>query len=277
MSSDSFSSLFDNFLYREENNNFLPSFIREYEEFESFSKNSIFEKERIDSINEINSSLSQIIDLNVIPSLNEVKNIIIPNSHNKENNSNSEESSLLFNKVKKVLIPVEEKKFLQNKRCKERRPRKDYNDNIRVKIKRRFLNHALKDKLNNILKKFGCRKCFDFFPKKFSSDIDKVRNKRILNMTLNEIYMNKELYKLEKKEGLSKYNRNLDVVESGEIKNNGKLQKIFNKTFSQLYEEYINSDVFNIDEINRLKKKYGNDYIERYKILSINLIYFFSN
>ena len=89
--------------------------------------------------------------------------------------------------------------------------------------------------------------------------------------------MNKELYKLEKKEGLSKYNRNLVVVESGEIKNNGKLQKIFNKTFSQLYEEYINSDIFNIGEINRLKKKYGNDYIERYKILSKNLIYFFSN
>ena len=268
MSSDSFSSLFDNFLYLEENNNFLPSFIREYEEFESFSKNSIFEKERIDSINEINSSLSQIIDLNVIPSLNEVKNIIIPNSPNKENNSNSEESSLLFNKVKKVLIPVEEKKFLQNKRCKERRPRKDYSDNIRVKIKRRFLNHALKDKLNNILKKFGCRKCFDFFPKKFSSDIDKVRNKRILNMTLNEIYMNKELYKLEKEEGLSKYNRNLDAIISDEIKNNEKLKKILNKTFSQLYEEYINSDIFNIGEINRLKKKYGNDYIERYKILS---------
>ena len=277
MSSDSFSSLFDNFLYREENNNFLPSFIREYEEFESFSKNSIFEKERIDSINEINSSFSQIIDLNVIPSFNEVKNIIIPNSPNKENDSNSEESSLLFNKVKKVLTPVEEKKFLQNKRCKKRRPRKDYNDNIRVKIKRRFLNHALKDKLNITLKKFGCRKCFDFFPKKFSSDIDKVRNKRILNMTLNEIYMNKELYKLEKEEGLSKYNRNLVVVESGEIKNNGKLQKIFNKTFSQLYEEYINSDIFNIGEINRLKKKYENDYIERYKILSKNLIYFFSN
>ena len=277
MSSDSFSSLFDKFLYREENNNFLPSFIREYEEFESFSKNSIFEKERIDSINEINSSLSQIIDLNVIPSFNEVKNIITPNNQKKANESISEESSHLFNKVKKVLIPFEEKKFLQNKRCKERRPRKDYNDNIRVKIKRRFLNHALKDKLNNILKKFGCRKCFDFFPKKFSSDIDKVRNKRILNMTLNEIYMNKELYKLEEEEGLSKYNRNLDAIKSNEIKNNEKLKKIFNKTFSQLYEEYINSDIFNIGEINRLKKKYGNDYIERYKILSKNLIYFFSN
>ena len=277
MSSDSFSSLFDNFLYREENNNFLPSFIREYEEFESFSKNSIFEKERIDSIDEINSSLSQIIDLNVIPSFNEVKNIITPNNQKKANESISEESSHLFNKVKKVLIPIEEEKFLQNKRCKERRPRKDYNDNIRVKIKRRFLNHALKDKLNNILKKFGCRKCFDFFPKKFSSDIDKVRNKRILNMTLNEIYMNKELYKLEEEEGLSKYNRNLDAIKSNEIKNNEKLKKIFNKTFSQLYEEYINSDVFNIDEINRLKKNNGNDYIERYKILSKNLIYFFSN
>ena len=96
-------------------------------------------------------------------------------------------------------------------------------------------------------------------------------------MTLKEIYMNKELYKLEEEEGLSKYNRNLDAIKSNEIKNNEKLKKIFNKTFSQLYEEYINSDIFNIGEINRLKKKYGNDYIERYKILSINLIYFFSN
>jgi len=245
MSSDSFSSLFDKFLYREENNNFLPSFIR--------------------------------VDLNVIPSFNEVKNIITPNNQKKANESISEGSSHLFNKVKKVLIPFEEKKFLQNKRCKERRPRKDYNDNIRVKIKRRFLNHALKDKLNITLKKFGCRKCLDFFPKKFSSDIDKERNKRILNMTLKEIYMNKELYKLEEEEGLSKYNRNLDAIISDEIKNNEKLKKIFNKTFSQLYEEYINSDIFNIGEINRLKKKYGNDYIERYKILSKNLIYFFSN
>ena len=89
--------------------------------------------------------------------------------------------------------------------------------------------------------------------------------------------MNKELYKLEEEEGLSKYNRNLDEIKSNEIKNNEKLKKIFNKTFSQLYEEYINSDVFNVDEINRLKKNNGNDYIERYKILSKNLIYFFSN
>ena len=110
-----------------------------------------------------------------------------------------------------------------------------------------------------------------------ANKIDKERNKRILNMTLKEIYMNKELYKLEEEEGLSKYNRNLDAIKSNEIKNNEKLKKIFNKTFSQLYEEYINSDVFNVDEINRLKKNNGNDYIERYKILSKNLIYFFSN
>ena len=51
-----------------------------------------------------------------------------------------------------------------------------------------------------------------------------------------------------------------------------------NKTFRQLYTEYINSEEFNINEIKRLRqKKMGEDYIERYKNLAKNLIKFFSN
>ena len=69
------------------------------------------------------------------------------------------------------------------------------------------------------------------------------------------------------------------VVKSEEVKNNEKLQEILDKTFRQLYEDYINSDNFKVDEINRLKKNNEEDnyyYIEKYKITAKNLINFFS-
>ena len=43
-------------------------------------------------------------------------------------------------------------------------------------------------------------------------------------------------------------------MQSEEIKENEEFKKIMNKTFCQLYEEYINSNEFN-NEINRLKRK----------------------
>ena len=52
---------------------------------------------------------------------------------------------------------------------------------------------------------------------------------------------------------------------------------IMNKTIGELYEEYINSDEFRINEINRLKKnKMQEDYIIKYVNLAKNLIEFFS-
>ena len=46
-----------------------------------------------------------------------------------------------------------------------------------------------------------------------------------------------------------------------------------------MYEDYINSDEFNVNEINRLErvKKQDDDYIMRYKKVAKNLINFFSN
>ena len=97
-------------------------------------------------------------------------------------------------------------------------------------------------------------------------------------MTLLEIFKKYELYKFENEEGLSNYNHNLKVAQSEEINENERIQRILNKTFRQLYTEYINSEEFNINEIKRLRqKKMGENYIERYKNLAKNLIKFFSN
>ena len=62
------------------------------------------------------------------------------------------------------------------------------------------------------------------------------------------------------------------------LKNNDIFKKILSKTFRGLYEEYFDSDEFNIDEINRLKKsKMENEYIRRYKDIAKDLINFFVN
>ena len=95
-------------------------------------------------------------------------------------------------------------------------------------------------------------------------------------MTLLEMFEKKELYANENEEGLFKYEHNLKMVQSEEIKENEEFKKILNKTFSELYTEYINSDEFN-NEINRLKeKKMGDDYVNRYKYLAKHLIEYFS-
>ena len=109
------------------------------------------------------------------------------------------------------------------------------------------------------------------------SDVNQKRNKELFNLTLKEIFVNKELYLNEDKEGLRNYSQNLKVVQSEEISENKELKIIFNKTINELYEEYINSDEFNIIEINRLKeKKMQDDYIKRYINLARYLILFFT-
>ena len=170
----------------------------------------------------------------------------------------------------------EKESLLKTKRSKKRRNRRENRDNMRKKIKRGFFNNALNKKLNNKLKSIGSKKYFEKFPQLFICDIDRKRNKKILNITLREIFEQSELYKNEDKKGLKKYYHNLKVVQSEEVKENKIFKAILNKTFIELYEEYINSDEFAIDEIERLKKnKMSDEYIKRYKNLAKNLIEFF--
>ena len=197
MSSEDINSFPDNFFIPKENNNFFHSFTEEEDEhFEPFSNNFLIDesfKEKIGSIDGKISLFSQMIDKNPMPTPGEIRDIIIPNNSIKDIDSiSSGESSNLFIKKIRELISVELETFLPKKRSKERRPRNNYRDNMRVKIKRGFYR-SLRKKLNIILKNSGSKKSFDFFPYKFSSDVNKERNKYILDMTLKEIFLNKKL------------------------------------------------------------------------------------
>jgi len=239
-------------------------------------------------LNEINALLNK--NSNILsPLIFTQDSIPIPNKRilyfkeNKENKekksesmSTSESPNLLNNIENNSVLEKEEPNLNIGKRHRTRRPRKENQDNIRRKIKRAFLNYALLKKLNDKLKSIGSKKYFERFPQYFVTDVNKRRNKEILDMTLQEIFEKKELYIHENDEKSFNFLHNLNVVQNEEIKENEEFKKIMSKTFRDLYEEYINSNEFN-DEIIRLKMKNEDDeYIARYIYLAKNLNEFFS-
>ena len=230
--------------------------------------------------------ISSIRDPNPMPSSIEISNIIpyVPINSNKQSDSISSSdfaNSVTKNESKSISDKENNKENLIGKKRQKRerkRKRKEDKDDIRVKIKRSFLNIFVKKKLNQVLKRIGSKKYFDKFPKRFVSDINKKRNKEILNFTLRQIFIKIELYQYENENGSTKYLHNLKVVQNEELKKNEEFQKILDKTFTQLYEEYLNSYEFKTEEIIRLNaKKNGDDYIKRYKELAENLIEIFSH
>ena len=160
---------------------------------------------------------------------------------------------------------------LKRKRFKSRRRRRENEDNIRKKIKTRFLNGYLIKKINFIIKYNRCY--FTKFPQKFVTKISKEENKKLLNMTLIEIFETEKLYPLDDLH----FKHNFKVLEKKEIKENSKLMEILNKKYCELFVEYINSKEFKIDEINRLNNKFDISYVKSYKSISKNFIKFFEN
>ena len=182
------------------------------------------------------------------------------------------------------------KKIFLGKKREKREKRKDDLDNIRAKIKRNFINSDITDQLNKLLKKIRSINKLYIFPGHLVRDVNKKRNQIVFGMTLLEFFEKKELYILKTKSEknkkyyekknkniMKKYEHNLKIIHSEQVKENKEFQKILNKKMHELYEEYINSPKFKIEEINRLKKKNCNDnYINRYINLANDLIQFFN-
>ena len=83
----------------------------------------------------------------------------------------SPKDSLFTKSNNNCILQENDVNFLQKKRSTIRRPRKDNNDNIRIKIKRGFLNKALIKKLNDKLRSIGNKQYFEKFPQSFIRDI----------------------------------------------------------------------------------------------------------
>ena len=183
------------------------------------------------------------------------------------------EAGSLFNRIENESSTEEEISY-QQKRHRIKRRRREHQDNIRKKIKRNFLNKALIKKINSLIKNKGDKILFEKFQQHFVSDVTRKSNKQLINMTLAEIFKKKELYHVNE---LKYYYHNLELVNSKNIQENNELKNILDKTYKQIFEEYLNSKEFKIDEINRLKKnKMDNEYIKKYKYLAKHFIEFYS-
>ena len=195
-----------------------------------------------------------------------------------------------INSIIAPLFQIKEKKS-RNKFEKKKKQRKQKSDDVRKKIKSRFFK-SLKNVINQNLKKANSELFFDFFPQCFIKEINRKRNKKILNMTFKELlstnffeeYNKPEITdtkNLQKKRhsdyledpgplkskksskpkelpDIVKYKNNLKVLEL--LKNNSELCKkskfdiIGNMTFTDLFKEYLESKEFE-DEIENLKNE----------------------
>ena len=240
----------------------------------SFNKEEDLFNQEENSI--INNDINYYTFSNEYPFYNDILDNTIQSFEKKKNIFNViyPNKIALFTKTEIELPEI----LIGRKRESERKRRKYNQDNIRKKIKRRFLS-ILIDKLNKILASIGISLYFVKLPQSFVSDVVRKTNKEILNLTLEEIFKKEELYKLDKDEDLIKYRHNLDVINDEEIQGNAEIKNILNKKYYEIYEDYINSKEFKVDEINRLKKNNSeeadDEYIKKYIFLAQHLLEFF--
>jgi hypothetical protein len=182
----------------------------------------------------------------------------------------------LFTKAKEDLLEDYLKgiDFSIKTRSEERLPNYLQKHYIRVNIKRTFMNRYLLIALNDLLEEAGFNTYLAKFPQDFANNVTKDKCKIIMNMRLKEIFRAKELY--EDRDSL-KYQHNLRIVDEIEKLGNPELNMILNRKLCCLFEEYLNSEEFGIDEINRLKHskvKKDEYFIEKYIFLAQHFIEF---
>ena len=154
--------------------------------------------------------------------------------------------------------------------------RRNKEDDIRRMIGRRFFNDIILKLINAILEKAGSIIIFEKIQQDVVYDLVKKSNKKMLDMTLEQIFIEKEIYRGKKME---KYNHNLKLIKLiksdayKDIRENTQIDKILDIKYYDLYKEYLSSNEF-IEEINRLKnnKKFDEAYIANYIYYSLHFI-----
>jgi len=249
----------------------------------------------------------------------EEKNIDNKNEKNNQKHYNKKDNLFIVKKVfDYVFYPSKTRKVIKNiifpkfnistnknyKLFKKNYSRKFQTDNIRKRIKTRFLK-ILKNKVNDNLKKAKSEKLFTNLPQCFIKEITKERIKRIINKTLKELLSTNfyeeykkeennfiEILKSSKNKDVKNYKKNKEVLEylekNKEICEKSKFDIIGNMTFKELFEQYLKSKDFE-DDVSKLKEKRkynkkkdiyeteNSQYIRNYIIYAFGFINYFSN
>ena len=167
-----------------------------------------------------------------------------------------------------------------HKKKRNLKKRKENSDNIRKKVKSRFLK-ILKNTINQKLKLAGSKEFFSFLPQIFISNISRDKNREVLDLTYKEFF-SKNFCEDEKanESDMKKFKHNLKVLEyldkNKEIAEKSNYNVFKNMKFYQIFNEYLRSKEFE-KEITSLKLQKENDkYIRNYIIKAGSFIEFYS-
>ena len=162
-----------------------------------------------------------------------------------------------------------------------KKSRKFKSDDIRKKIKSRFIKALIKC-INKKLKKAGSKKFFSLLPHIFVINITKEINTDIFDKTFEEVFSINfdNILKKTEKADLIKYKKNIDVLDYLEneivIRESSNYNYYKNLKFYQIFDEYLGAQEFE-NEIEKLKLIGEKDeYIDRYIKLACYFNSFFS-
>ena len=183
----------------------------------------------------------------------------------------------LDNKKMREMMNGEHQKKVYKKR-KNIPKRKDNSDNIRKKVKSRFLK-VLKNVVNEKLKLAGSKKFFSFLPQTFVSNVSKDKNKDMFDSTFKDIFTRNFC---EDKDGnqpdVKKYHHNLSVIEylenNKEIAEKSNYDNFKNMKFYQIFYEYLKSKEFELEIVSLKMERENEKYIREYIFKACNFIEF---
>ena len=200
----------------------------------------------------------------------------------------NENSKQIINEVLNEILELDNKKMRemmngehQKKVYKKRKnflKRKDNSDNIRKKVKSRFLK-VLKNAVNEKLKLAGSKKFFNFLPQTFVSNVSKEKNKDMFDSTFKEIFSKNFC---EDKDGnqpdVKKYHHNLSVIEylekNKEIAEKSNYNNFKNMKFYKIFYEYLKSKEFELEIVSLKMERENEKYIREYIFKACNFIEF---
>ena len=173
-------------------------------------------------------------------------------------------------------------KHLGKKR--QRKIRKYKPDDIRKKIKARF-HKTLKNIINYKLKKAGSTLFFDFLPQSFISNISKLKNRKLLNLTYYELLQNNfikelDIRKYQKKDvDETKYQNNLNMLRyldmHPEISQTSGFDVIAQMKYIDILNEYFSSAEYKYSIVSLKEENEDLAYIKEYQAKAKGYINFF--
>ena len=138
--------------------------------------------------------------------------------------------------------------------------RKENKDLIRKKIKSKFYKE-IKNQLNERFKRLNIKDKFDW-PQSLIINVEKSKNKKDLNTTLENLLLNNKILI---------YQKNIGILKDSGLKN------IFETNMKDLYTEYLKSKQFQ-DVIGKLIDEQNSyEYIHNYIQISKDFVEFYEN